>query len=109
MTQFGGSFIPVHFIGMLVEGAIPAGGLNLNYNVGLGNGRGQVISRGGDFGDINNNRAWLVNAFIKPNRLYGLQVGRFGVSRHVQSARRRRRRANGSSRRTLRGSRRRRR
>ncbi len=75
MTQFGGSFIPVHFIGMLVEGAVPAGGLNLNYNVGMGNGRGQVISRGGDIGDINNNRAWLVNGFIKPDKLYGLQVG----------------------------------
>ena len=75
MTQFGGSFIPVHFIGTLVEGAVPAGGLNLNYNFGLGNGRGQVISRGGDIGDINNNRAWLVNAFIKPDKLYGLQVG----------------------------------
>jgi hypothetical protein len=75
MTQFGGSFIPVHFVGMLVEGAAPAGGLNLNYNLGLGNGRGQVISRSGDIGDINNNRAWLVNAFVKPNKLYGLQVG----------------------------------
>lgn len=75
MTQFGGSFIPVHFIGTLVEGSTPAGGLNLNYNVGLGNGRGQIISRGGDAGDINNNRAWLVNAFVKPNLLYGLQVG----------------------------------
>ncbi len=75
MVQFGGSFIPVHFVGALVEGAVPAGGLNLNYNFGLGNGRGQVISRAGDFGDINNNRAWLVNLFIKPDQLYGLQVG----------------------------------
>jgi hypothetical protein len=75
MTQFGGSFIPVHFVGMLVEGAVPAGGLNLNYNFGLGNGRGQVISRSGDIGDINNNRAWLVNTFIKPSGLYGLQLG----------------------------------
>ena len=41
MTQFGGSFIPVHFIGTLVEGEVPAGGLNLNYNGGIGNGRGQ--------------------------------------------------------------------
>ena len=36
MTQFGGSFIPVHFVGSLVEGAVPAGGLNLNYNFGRG-------------------------------------------------------------------------
>jgi hypothetical protein len=75
MTQFGGSFIPVHFVGMMVEGAVPAGGLNLNYNVGLGNGRGQVLSRAGDLGDINNNRAWLVNLFVRPDILYGLQIG----------------------------------
>jgi hypothetical protein len=75
MVEFGGSFIPVHFIGALVEGALPAGGLNLNYNAGIGNGRGAVLSRGGDFGDINNNRAWLTTLFIKPDKLYGLQVG----------------------------------
>jgi hypothetical protein len=75
MTQFGGSFIPVHFVGTLVEGAVPASGLNLNYNFGLGNGRAAVISRPGDFGDVNNNRAWLANVFVKPDQLYGLQVG----------------------------------
>jgi hypothetical protein len=75
MTQFGGSFIPVHFVGALFEGQAPADHLNLNYNFGVGNGRGQIISRAGDAGDINNNRAWLVNAFIKPDKLYGLQIG----------------------------------
>jgi len=75
MTQFGGKFIPVHFVGALVEGAAPAGGLNFNYNLGVGNGRGSVISRAGDAGDNNNAKAWLVNAFIRPDRLYGLQVG----------------------------------
>ena len=75
MVQFGGSFIPVHFVGALAEGALPAGGLNLNYNAGIGNGRGAVISRAGDFGDVNNNRAWLVNLFVRPDRFYGLQAG----------------------------------
>ena len=75
MVQFGGSFIPVHFVGTLVEGDVPASGLNLNYNFGLGNGRGAVISRPGDFGDANNNRAWLANIFVKPDHPYGLQVG----------------------------------
>jgi hypothetical protein len=75
MTQFGGKFIPVHFVGALVEGAVPAGGLNVNYNFGMGNGRGSVISRAGDFGDINNNRAWLVNLFAKPDHPFGLQFG----------------------------------
>jgi hypothetical protein len=75
MVQFGGQFIPVHFIGGLIEGTLPAYGLNLNYNLGVGNGRGPVISRGGDFGDVNNNRAWLINLFAKPDRFFGLQVG----------------------------------
>jgi len=75
MVQFGGSFLPIHFVGALVEGAFPAGGLNLNYNVGIGNGRSSVISKAGDWGDINNNRAWLATVFTRPDRLYGLQVG----------------------------------
>ena len=75
MTQFGGRFIPVHFVGSLVEGAVGAGGLNFNYNFGIGNGRSSVISRGGDAGDSNNSRAWLVNMFVRPDALYGLQVG----------------------------------
>jgi hypothetical protein len=75
MTQFGGQFIPVHFVGGLVEGTAPAGGLNISYKAGVGNGRGPVLSRGGDAGDTNNNRAWVVNAFTRPERLFGLQVG----------------------------------
>ncbi len=75
MIQFGGRFLPVHFVGALVEGAAGAGGLNFNYNVGIGNGRGEIISRGGDAGDNNNSRAWLVNMFVRPDKLYGLQVG----------------------------------
>lgn len=75
MIQFGGRFIPVHFVGALVEGATGANGLNFNYNVGVGNGRGSVISRGGDAGDNTNGRAWLVNMFVRPDKLYGLQMG----------------------------------
>ena len=75
MTKFGGKFIPVHFVGGLVEGALPSYGLNINYNFGLGNGRGEPISGAGDAGDVNNNRAWLINLFIRPDRLFGLQAG----------------------------------
>jgi hypothetical protein len=78
MTQFGGKFIPVHFVGALVEGATPAGGLNFNYNFGVGNGRGNVITRAGDAGDNNNSRAYLVNLFVRPNRFFGLQAGGSG-------------------------------
>ena len=75
MIQFGGRVLPVHFVGGLVEGAIPAGGLNLNYKVGVGNGRASVVSRGGDAGDVNAHAAWLVNGFVKPDQLFGLQAG----------------------------------
>src|SRR5881396_2667934 len=75
MVQFGGRFIPVHFVGALVEGTVPARGLNLSYNAGLGNGRGPVISRAGDAGDSDNNRAWLANISARPDAVYGLQFG----------------------------------
>ena len=75
MTQFGGRFIPVHFVGALVEGGVPASGWNVNYQVGIGNGRGNVISRGGDAGDNNARPAYVVNVFAKPDQVFGLQVG----------------------------------
>ena len=75
MIQFGGRFLPVHFVGALVEGSTPASGWNLNYKAGLGNGRATAISRAGDAGDVNGDRAWLANAFSKPDRLYGLEFG----------------------------------
>jgi hypothetical protein len=75
MIRFGGQFLPVHFVGGLLEGALPARGLNLNYSLGLGNGRSSVISRGGDAGDANGALAWLAGLFLKPDRLYGLQIG----------------------------------
>jgi hypothetical protein len=75
MTQFGGRFIPVHFVGALAEGVLPSSGWNINYQAGIGNGRGAVISRAGDAGDNNDRPAWLLNVFTKPDRAFGLQVG----------------------------------
>jgi phosphate-selective porin O/P len=75
MVKFGGTFIPVHFLGFLAEGNIPSGWAGLSYNVGVGNGRGSIISRPGDAGDNNNNRAWVANLYSRPTHLYGLQMG----------------------------------
>ncbi len=75
MFRFGGTFIPVHFLGLLAEGNIPSGGAGLSYDVGVGNGRGSIISRPGDAGDNNNNRAWVANLYSRPVSLYGLQMG----------------------------------
>ena len=75
MVKVGGTFIPVHFVGFLAEGNLPSGGAGLSYSVGVGNGRGSIISRPGDAGDNNNNRAWVANIYSRPAKLYGLQLG----------------------------------
>jgi hypothetical protein len=75
MVQDGGVFTPIHLVGLLAEGSIPSGGLGLNYNVGIGNGRGSFIERPGDAGDINNNRAWVAKIFARPAKPYGLELG----------------------------------
>src|SRR6266404_3575136 len=74
-VRFGGTFIPVHFVGLLAEGNIPSGGAGLSYNVGVGNGRGSMINRPGDAGDNNDNRAWVANIYSRPQRFSGLQLG----------------------------------
>jgi hypothetical protein len=75
MVQIGGTFIPVHFVGLLAEGNIPSGSLGLGYNIGLGNGRSSILSKAGDSGDVNDNRAWVATVFARPTRIYGLQFG----------------------------------
>ncbi len=75
MIKFGSRLLPVHFVGFQAEGDIPSGGAGLGYSVGVGNGRGSIISRAGDAGDVNNNRAWLINFYSRPSALYGLQIG----------------------------------
>lgn len=75
MIRFGGQLLPIHFVGALLEGTLPAGGANLNYNFGVGNGRSGVISRAGDAGDVNNHRAWLANVFVRPDPAPALQIG----------------------------------
>ncbi|HET9743232.1 MAG TPA: hypothetical protein VFQ00_10820 [Terriglobales bacterium] len=75
MIVFGGRFIPVHFVGAQSEGFIPSGSLGLGYNLGIGNGRSTNIARPGDPGDVNNNRAWLANVFLRPPALKHFQIG----------------------------------
>jgi hypothetical protein len=74
-VKVGGTFTPLHFVGALAEGNIPSGPVGLGYNIGVGNGRGSVISRPGDAGDINNNRSWVVKLFSRPVKANGLELG----------------------------------
>jgi hypothetical protein len=74
-VRFGSQLVPIHFVGVVAEGAIPSGSVGLNYIVGIGNGRGEIIARGGDAGDINSDRALNARVFARPDVLYGLEVG----------------------------------
>jgi hypothetical protein len=75
LTRFGGQFVPVHFVGLTVNGAIPSGSAGLHYEAGFGNGRGENIARGGDAGDVNDNRAVVARFTFKPDKAFGLQTG----------------------------------
>jgi hypothetical protein len=75
MVKYGSQLIPTHFVGAFAEGNLPAGGLGLQYMLGLGNGRGAVISRAGDAGDVNGSRAWTVALSARPASLLGMQLG----------------------------------
>ncbi|HYO47390.1 MAG TPA: hypothetical protein VEY33_11965 [Gemmatimonadota bacterium] len=75
MIKFGGRVLPVHFVGLQVEGGFPLSPLGFGYAAGVGNGRGDAIARGGDSGDTNQNRALLATVRSRPARIFGLQLG----------------------------------
>jgi hypothetical protein len=75
MIRFGGQLIPVHFVGALLEGSFPTSGLGFGYSLGAGNGRGEIIARGGDAGDENGRAALLASLRARPSAILGLEVG----------------------------------
>lgn len=75
MVKFGSKLVPIHFVGVLLEGNIPATDLGLNYKVGFGNGRHSNIAQAGDAGDINGNKAWMLQLNSRPKSIYGLDFG----------------------------------
>lgn len=75
MVKFGSQVVPIHFVGLLLEGEVPKWKSGFGYRVGLGNGRHGNISRAGDAGDINGDNAWLASAYFKPDKLRGLNAG----------------------------------
>ena len=84
MIKFGSRVLPVHFVGILVEGGFPLAPLGIGYAAGVGNGRGDEISRGGDAGDANQHRSVLATIHARPPEIFGLQ---FGAAAYVDKAR----------------------
>ena len=75
MIKFGSKLVPIHFVGVLVEGTMPQNALGLSYHAGFGNGRHANVARSGDAGDINGDKAWMVQLRSAPDRYFGLEMG----------------------------------
>jgi hypothetical protein len=75
MVKFGSKLLPIHFVGVLLEGNLPRNRLGLSYSAGFGNGRHENVARAGDAGDINGDKAWMAQIQISPDRLVGLNAG----------------------------------
>ena len=67
--------IPIHFVGMQIEGSLPGDRLGLAYRVGVGNGRHSNINRAGDAGDVNGSRAYSLSIDSSPVSLSKLNAG----------------------------------
>ena len=75
MVKFGSKLVPIHFVGVLLEGNVPATNLGLTYKVGYGNGRHSNIAQAGDAGDVNGDKAWMLQVNSRPKSIYGLDFG----------------------------------
>jgi hypothetical protein len=84
MFRFGSEIVPIHFVGVLLEGSLPTSDrIGLEYKAGFGNGRHENIARAGDAGDINSNKAWMVQLNARPQSLFGLNTGIGYYTDHV--------------------------
>lgn len=86
MLSFGNTFLPQHYVGVMVEGRIAPAVLGLEYAAGLGNGRGQNILRAGDHADWNDHRAAIVSVSLTPAKLAGFRFGGAMYADRVPSA-----------------------
>lgn len=76
MIKFGGSFLPVHFLGAMAEGVVPVGPLQIDYRFGVGNGRAaNSHDTAGGSGDDDNNRALVTSINVRHDALYRLNIG----------------------------------
>lgn len=74
-SKFGSRIVPIHFVGVLAEGTWTKSSHGLSYLLGFGNGRHANIARAGDAGDINGDKAWMVQLRAEPAALNGLKFG----------------------------------
>jgi len=75
MVAFGSPLIPIHFLGLLAEGALHAGPLVLVYEGGVGNGRQDDIALTGDAGDDDSHLALVGGLRLRTLTTHGAEIG----------------------------------
>ena len=80
-VKFGSNVIPIHFVGLLLEGKIRES--DFGYRLAFGNGRAEQINDPGDLGDDNDEPAYLGSFYYRPLDKYRLETG---VSVYVDTA-----------------------
>ncbi len=74
-VKFGSKIVPIHFVGALFEGTLTNNRLGLSYKAGFGNGRHANVAQAGDAGDINGEKAWMLQINAQPLEFFGLNAG----------------------------------
>jgi hypothetical protein len=76
VMKFGSQIIPIHFEGILLEGAVPVDSLNFGYRAGVGNGLHNNISVQGGHHDVTQgDNAITLQTYIRSSALPGLEFG----------------------------------
>jgi len=76
MLGFGGSLMPIHFVGLLSEGQFfLSPSFRLKYSLGFGNGRSQALGTAGEAGDVNGNKALNGSISVAPSSNFETGVG----------------------------------
>lgn len=70
-----GGILPTHSVGVELYGTQPVSGLELDYSVGVFNGRGATLDEVQNVRDLNRSKAVNFRLFVLPAAVPGLQVG----------------------------------
>ncbi|MEJ2079083.1 MAG: hypothetical protein P8020_00820 [Acidobacteriota bacterium] len=75
MVNFGTRFLPIHAVGAFAGGRIPSAPINLEYEVGVGNGRARDLTEPAQAGDVNNHRSVVFRIAAHPGDFSWLSAG----------------------------------
>ena len=75
IVGYGTPYLPIHFNGLLAEGALHTGPVIVAYEAGIGNGRQDALTAPGDAGDNNGSLALLGGLRLRSIAIPGAELG----------------------------------